>query len=80
MEFLHDLHDPQGLQNLIKAGGYLLLFAIVFAETGLLVGFFLPGDSLLFITGFMAATRPDLLSLPLLIVCSPSSKKEGKRI
>src|SRR5437870_13493430 len=31
--------------------GYALLFAIVFAETGLLVGFFLPGDSLLFLVG-----------------------------
>src|SRR5437764_6694150 len=31
--------------------GYALLFAIVFAETGLLMGFFLPGDSLLFLVG-----------------------------
>ena len=68
MEFLHDLHSPQELQKLIAAGGYLLLFAIVFAETGLLIGFFLPGDSLLFITGFIAATRPDLLSLPVLML------------
>ena len=68
MEFLHDLHSPEGLQKLIAAGGYLLLFAIVFAETGLLIGFFLPGDSLLFITGFIAATRPDLLSLPVLML------------
>ena len=68
MEFLHDLHSPEGLQKLIAAGGYLLLFAIVFAETGLLIGFFLPGDSLLFITGFLAATKPDLLSLPVLML------------
>ena len=34
--------------------GYALLFAIVFAETGLLVGFFLPGDSLLFLVGAVA--------------------------
>ena len=34
--------------------GYALLFAIVFAETGLLVGFFLPGDSLLFTVGVVA--------------------------
>lgn len=68
MEFLHDLHDPEGLQKLIRAGGYLLLFAIVFAETGLLIGFFLPGDSLLFITGFVAAANPDLFSLPLLML------------
>src|ERR1700685_480817 len=34
--------------------GYLLLFLIVFAESGLLVGFFLPGDSLLFTVGIVA--------------------------
>jgi membrane-associated protein len=34
--------------------GYALLFAVVFAETGLLVGFFLPGDSLLFLVGTVA--------------------------
>src|SRR5438445_458255 len=34
--------------------GYALLFAIVFSETGLLVGFFLPGDSLLFTIGVVA--------------------------
>ncbi len=40
---------------LIKAAGYLGLFAIVFAESGLLIGFFLPGDSLLFTAGFLAS-------------------------
>lgn len=44
--------DPQ---SLIEKGGYLLLFAIVFAESGLLIGFFLPGDSLLFIAGMASA-------------------------
>lgn len=67
MDILHDLHDPEGLQRLIKAGGYLLLFAIVFAETGLLIGFFLPGDSLLFIAGFFVSST-GALSLPLLMV------------
>lgn len=54
-DFLSQLHNPEGLKSLIAAGGYLLLFAIIFAETGLLIGFFLPGDSLLFIAGFVAA-------------------------
>ncbi len=54
-DFLSQLHDPEGLKNLVAAGGYLLLFGIIFAETGLLIGFFLPGDSLLFIAGFVAA-------------------------
>ncbi|QQS22494.1 VTT domain-containing protein [bacterium] len=43
------------LIELIKAAGYLGLFGIVFAETGLLVGFFLPGDSLMFTAGVLAA-------------------------
>jgi membrane-associated protein len=52
MEFLKQLYNPEGLRQLIQAGGYLLVAAIVFAETGLLAGFFLPGDSLLFVAGF----------------------------
>lgn len=55
MDFLHKLHDPEGLKQLIETGGYILLFAIIFAETGLLIGFFLPGDSLLFIAGTLCA-------------------------
>jgi membrane-associated protein len=43
------------LDDLIRWGGYLLLGAIVFTETGLLVGFFLPGDSLLITAGVLAA-------------------------
>lgn len=43
------------LVSLIKTVGYIGLFGIVFAESGLLVGFFLPGDSLLFTAGFLAS-------------------------
>jgi membrane-associated protein len=43
------------LDDLIRWGGYLVLFVIVFTETGLLVGFFLPGDSLLITAGIVAA-------------------------
>lgn len=43
------------LETLIRTVGYAGLFAIVFAESGLLIGFFLPGDSLLFTAGFIAA-------------------------
>ena len=39
----------------IKTGGWVALAAIVFAESGLLIGFFLPGDSLLFFAGFLAS-------------------------
>lgn len=40
---------------LIKAAGYLGIFGIVFAESGLFIGFFLPGDSLVFTAGFLAS-------------------------
>ncbi len=43
------------LLSLIKSLGYLGVWAIVFAESGLLIGFFLPGDSLLFTAGFLAS-------------------------
>ncbi len=46
------LLDPT---SIIKTVGYLGVFAIIFAESGLLVGFFLPGDSLLFTAGFLAS-------------------------
>ena len=59
LEFLRALTDPERLIQLLSgfmAGwvGYALLFVIVFSETGLLVGFFLPGDSLLFTVGVVA--------------------------
>ena len=59
LEFLRSLTDPEQLRQLLQtllSGwlGYTALFAIVFAETGLLIGFFLPGDSLLFTVGVVA--------------------------
>jgi membrane-associated protein len=55
------------VHQLIESGGILVISLIVFAESGLLVGFFLPGDTLLFGAG-LAASQGEL-SLPLLIVC-----------
>ena len=43
------------LDDLVRWGGYAVLTAIVFTETGLLIGFFLPGDSLLITAGLVAA-------------------------
>ncbi len=53
------------LITLIKTAGYVGLFGIVFAESGLLIGFFLPGDSLLFTSGFLASQ--DYLNIWLLV-------------
>ncbi len=61
--------DPE---SLLEAFGTLGLFAIVFAESGLLVGFFLPGDSLLFTAGLLASEGT--LNLPLIMVgCAVSA-------
>lgn len=46
---------PFDLETVIKTIGLLGVVAIVFAESGLLIGFFLPGDSLLFTAGFLAS-------------------------
>lgn len=48
------LRDPE---QLVQWGGYIGLTLIVFVETGLLIGFFLPGDSLLVTAGLLAATK-----------------------
>ncbi|OGK17458.1 hypothetical protein A3D80_02600 [Candidatus Roizmanbacteria bacterium RIFCSPHIGHO2_02_FULL_40_13b] len=43
------------LKTILPSIGYLGIFAVIFAESGLLIGFFLPGDSLLFTAGFLAS-------------------------
>ncbi|MCT2592788.1 VTT domain-containing protein [Streptomyces sp. N2-109] len=53
---------------LIQTFGLLGILTIVFAESGLLIGFFLPGDSLLFTTGLLVATD-QYLNYPLWLVC-----------
>jgi len=51
-DFIHFIMDVRGL---VQTGGYIALAIIVFAETGLMIGFFLPGDSLLVTAGLFAA-------------------------
>ncbi len=62
LDFIHKLRDVQGL---VAWGGYVGLTAIIFAETGLLIGFFLPGDSLIVTAGLLSATH-DLMNVWLL--------------
>jgi membrane-associated protein len=59
IQFIHGLTSPEGLIHLLTTVltgwvGYAVLFLIVFSESGLLIGFFLPGDSLLFTVGIVA--------------------------
>ena len=56
MEHFESWKDLVNPEFYIKLGGYWLVLFIIFAETGLFVGFFLPGDSLLFISGIYAVT------------------------
>ena len=57
LDLFHKIYDVQGL---VRIGGLALIAAVVFAETGLLVGFFLPGDSLLVTAGlFCTSANPD---------------------
>src|SRR3982750_4448139 len=53
VELFNKLRDVRGL---VAWGGYVGLTAIIFAETGLLIGFFLPGDSLIVTAGLLCAT------------------------
>jgi membrane-associated protein len=59
-DFLKQLTDPN---SIILYGGLWLLLFVVFAETGLLVGFFLPGDNLILLAGILCKSRPDLIKV-----------------
>jgi membrane-associated protein len=65
-EFFHFITDVRGL---VQTGGYVALAIIVFAETGLMIGFFLPGDSLLVTAGLFAAKGDlDIVVLNVLLI------------
>lgn len=74
LDLLRTLTDPErliGLLTTILTGwlGYTMLFAVVFAETGLLMGFFLPGDSLMFTVGVVAgAGYLDIVTINLVLM------------
>lgn len=68
-DWLLHLDDKlESLANSMGAWMYVILFAIIFCETGLVVTPFLPGDSLLFATGALIALPGTQLSLPLMLV------------
>ena len=74
--FLHNLYDVQGL---IQWGGTLLVCVIVFVETGLFVGFFLPGDSLLVTAGVFSAAGVLKIGYlaPLVTLCAIAGDQLG---
>lgn len=70
-EFLHYLNPKVLIETLLNILGvyvYFGLFFVIFAETGLAVGFFLPGDSLLVVSGLMAKTLPDKLNVIYILI------------
>jgi len=60
VDLTHDLH------GLSAASVYVVVLALVFVESGLLVGFFLPGDTVLFAAGLLTARAGSDVSLPVL--------------
>ncbi|MET1054286.1 MAG: DedA family protein [Pedobacter sp.] len=62
---LHQYIDPE---KLLKEGGFYVVMFVIFAETGLFFGFFLPGDYLLFLAGMFVATGKLDVNIFLLIL------------
>ena len=71
--------DPQ---TLLEKGGLALFTAIIFAESGLLIGFFLPGDSLLFIAGFLSSNAGGnvMPALPWVLLCAFVAAVTGDQV
>ncbi|MDM7915844.1 MAG: VTT domain-containing protein [Candidatus Eisenbacteria bacterium] len=79
MEFLHDAMPwLPSIGEILRWGGVLAITAIIFSETGLLIGFFLPGDSLLVTAGVFAANGD--LSLALLLTLVPLAAVAGDAV
>lgn len=76
-DFLKQLVNPESI--ILYGGVYLLLF-FVFAETGLFIGFFLPGDSLLFTAGLFCATGLIRLHPFLLVVLIIAAAVAGNMV
>lgn len=75
--------NPLDPQSLLSSLGALGVFLVLFAETGLLVGFFLPGDSLLFTAGLLCTTTATStlhLSLPVVLVAGAAGAVLGAQV
>ena len=75
VDFIRSLTDPERLIHLLStllSGwlGYAVLFGVVYSETGLLVGFFFPGDSLLFTVGVVAGAGQLHIALVIVVLAS----------
>src|SRR5689334_22794854 len=69
--FKHLFHQLTDVETLVRLGGLTAMTIIVFAETGLLVGFFLPGDSLLVTAGVFAGTgQLNIVHLNLILIAA----------
>lgn len=66
-EFLKQLTNPE---SIIHYGGLWLLLLVIFAETGLLIGFFLPGDNLILLAGILCKAKPELLNVDFFVLTS----------
>lgn len=65
-DFWEQLRTLTDAQSIISSGGFYLLLIVVFAETGLFFGFFLPGDYLLFLAGILSAAG--IIQVPIYIM------------
>ena len=74
VQALHQLYDLEGV---VRWGGLLMLTTIIFAETGLLIGFFLPGDSLLVTAGLLASPGQRLMNIGAMAVILPIAAIAG---
>jgi membrane-associated protein len=74
---LHQIYD---VESIVRWGGLVMLTVIIFAETGLLIGFFLPGDSLLVTAGLLASPGQKLMSISAMAVLLPVAAIAGNSV
>jgi membrane-associated protein len=73
-------HQLSDLEGIIRWGGLFMLTTIIFAETGLLIGFFLPGDSLLVTAGLLASPGQGLMNIQAMAAMLPLAAIVGNSL